>query len=154
MNSEKILRLSSALSEMTSQKQIKWKLDYKRISPFSDNNQTPNVQPFTPNRTTGEMVASRPWIEYVFSSLVNGKIFRLIGEFDFIEEEIKSVKLQLWNKEKDIQEYEFPEHPSFKELFQLVREIEVRKNKFYVAPEVENFVDNLLEESHDFAQNR
>jgi hypothetical protein len=94
----------------------------------------------------------RPWMEYVFSSLVDEKVFRLLGVSDFMEGETKSVKLQLWNK--DVQEYEFPDHPSFKELFQLVREIEVRKNKFYVAPEVENFVDNLLEENHSFALNK
>jgi hypothetical protein len=93
-------------------------------------------------------------LEYVFSSLVDEKIFRLIGVLDFIEEEIKSAKLQLWNKEKDVQEYEFPDHPSFKELFQLVREIEVKKNKVYVALEAENFVDKLLKESHSFALNR
>jgi hypothetical protein len=151
MDSEKILRLSSTLKEITSQKQIKWKLDYKKIAPFA-NNPTPNTRPIALG-SDGRMVTLRPWIEYVFSSLIDEKVFRLIGVLDFIEEEIKSVKLQLWNKEKDDQEYEFPDHPSFKELFQLVREIEVKKNKFYVAPEVENFVDKLLKGSHGFAIN-
>jgi hypothetical protein len=130
---------------MTLQKRIKWELDSKRIFPSSDNNQSSNVRPFSIDMSPEGKVALRPWMEYVFSSLVDGKIFRLIGVFDFIEEKIKSVKLQLWNNE---QEYEFPDHPSFMELFQLVREIEIKKNKFYVESEAENFVDKLLKKSY------
>ncbi|MDR2115141.1 MAG: hypothetical protein LBP87_02045 [Planctomycetaceae bacterium] len=117
---------------MTLQKKIRWNLDYKKILLRSDN-QTPNLPPD---------------IEHVFSTLVDEKIFRLIGVLNLIDAEIKSVKLQLWNNENDIQEYEFPDHPSFKELFQLVRELEIKKNKFYVAQEAENFVDKLLKKSY------
>jgi hypothetical protein len=52
--------------------------------------------------------------------------------------------LQLSNKEKDTWEYDFPEHPAFKELFQLVRKIDVEKNKCCIDAEVEEFVDDLL----------
>jgi hypothetical protein len=157
MDSEKILRLSSTLKEMTLQKIIEWNLDCKRISLFPDNN-VPNVRPMTSNSKMvidmkrGNDNTRQPWMEYVFSSPVDEKVFRLIGVLDFIEEEIKSAKLQLWNK--DVHEYEFPDHPSFKELFQLVREIEVKKSKFYLALEAENFVDKLLKESHGVTLNR
>ncbi|MDR0337109.1 MAG: hypothetical protein LBI18_08465 [Planctomycetaceae bacterium] len=134
---------------MTLQKQIEWNIDCKRISRFPDNQIKSRFVVI--NVRTGNDVVLQPWLEYIFSSQVDDKIFRLIGVLDFIEEEIKSVKLQLWNK--DVQEYEFPDHPAFKELFQLVRKIEAKKNNFYVAPEVENFVDKLLQESHGLAIN-
>jgi DNA primase large subunit len=152
MNLDKISRLSKELTKKTEAEQIKWKLVHREYFPPLISGEGKLYEPWRTitkhNRLLKELDTSyvqKPWVKYTFSSSVvdehnKSKVFRLVGKIYSIDEELESVKLQLYDKELKEVIYEFPSDSAFVELFQLVK-----NGGTFVA---DQFVDQFLQNSN------
>ena len=131
MDSDKIIQLSIRLMELTSSGKIVWNLMGKNsLDDDARFNSIPLWRaPYT-DFTHGDL--------FVYRSVVEDKIFRLGG---IVQRNGKYgiAKLQLWNADETILEYEFPDSFTFVDLFQLVHG--------FAVTEADWFVDRFLEKS-------
>jgi hypothetical protein len=128
-NVEKMILLSMKLSEMTSNDEIKWKLE--KEEPISIPQLRNSVMLF--GRLAGSVDSN---IQYTYKTEIKGKIFCLIG-MEYLGG--IDVRLQILNKQGTL-EFE-SNSSSFQNLFQLVKQQYSNKNEVY------QFIDELIEDT-------
>jgi len=133
MDSDKTIQLSIRLMELTSSEGIIWNLMYK--SSADDD---------TGGRMIPSWYFSDPYPivnqgdQFVYRSVVENKTFRLSG-IVHRNGRCENARLQLWNADETVLEYEFPDSFVFINLFQLVHSSAVT--------EADEFVDSFLKKS-------
>ena len=133
MDSDKIIQLSIRLMELTSSEGIIWNLMYK--SSADDD---------TGGRVIPSWCFSDPYTivnqgdQFVYRSVVENKTFRLSG-IVHRNGRCGNARLQLWNADETVLEYEFPDSFEFINLFQLVHS--------FAVTEADKFVDSFLKKS-------